>query len=183
MNPKLILHLLLFCLLSKNLYADPKLSKTDLIKVDFKVLAEKKKRLKAKDAALMPAYIQLLKDADALLNYKPVSVMDKTAFPPGGDKHDYMSIGPYWWPDSAKADGLPYIRKDGEVNPEVRDYPDKENMPKLCENVNLLAIAYYYSNDEKVCKTCSQIVAGLVPGYSNLHEPKPKIWTSGKRQE
>ena len=158
MTKKLILHVLLLCLVSKGLYADPKLSKTDLIKVDFKVLAEKKKRLKAKDASLMPAYKQLLKDADALLNYKPVSVMDKTAFPPSGNKHDYMSIGPYWWPDPAKADGLPYIRKDGEVNPEVRDYPDKENMPKLCENVNLLAIAYYYSNDEKYAKHAAKLL-------------------------
>lgn len=138
----------LFCCMSMAVYADPKLSKTDLVKVDFKVLAEKKKRVQAKDPNLMPAFKQLLADADKLLNYKPVSVMDKTAWPPSGNKHDYMSIGPYWWPDPSKPDGLPYIRKDGEVNPEVKDYPDKENMPKLCENVNLLALAYYYSGNE-----------------------------------
>ncbi len=26
-----------------------------------------------------------------------------------------MSVGPYWWPDPSKPDGLPYIRRDGEV--------------------------------------------------------------------
>lgn len=142
----IILCLLCFIMIRAN--ADPKLSKTDLVKVDFKVLAEKKKRVIAKDPALMPAFKQLLADADRLLKYKPVSVMDKAAWPPSGNKHDYMSIGPYWWPDPSKPDGLPYIRKDGEVNPEVKDYPDKENMPKLCENVNLLALAYYYSGNE-----------------------------------
>ena len=114
--------------------AQVKLSNTDLVKLDFNILAQKKKSL-AKDKTLQPAYKELLKNADALLNYKPVSVMDKTALPPSGSKHDYMSIGPYWWPDTTKPDGLPYIRKDGEVNPEVKDYQDKNNMPKLCENV------------------------------------------------
>jgi hypothetical protein len=28
-----------------------------------------------------------------------------------------MTLSPYWWPDSTKTDGLPYIRKDGERNP------------------------------------------------------------------
>ena len=36
----------------------------------------------------------------------------------GGDKHDYLSFGSYWWPDPDKPDGLPYIRRDGGVNPE-----------------------------------------------------------------
>lgn len=44
------------------------------------------------------------------------SVMDKTATPPGGDKHDYLSYAPYWFPDPSKKDGLPYIRKDGYRN-------------------------------------------------------------------
>ena len=28
------------------------------------------------------------------------------------------SVGPYWWPDPSKPDGLPYIRKDGHKNPD-----------------------------------------------------------------
>jgi hypothetical protein len=138
--------------------AQPKLSNTDLIKLDFKVLAEKKEKLKLKDASLMPAYNQLLKDADKLLNYKPVSVMDKTDFPPSGDKHDYMSLAPYWWPDPTKPNGLPYIRKDGEVNPEVKNFPDKENMPKLCENIYTLSLAYYFSNNEKYSAHASKLL-------------------------
>lgn len=46
------------------------------------------------------------------------SVVDKLRTPPSGVRHDYMSIGPYWWPNPASADGLPYVRRDGEVNPE-----------------------------------------------------------------
>ncbi len=137
--------------------AQVKLSNTDLVKLDFNILAQKKKSL-AKDKTLLPAYKQLLKNADALLKYKPVSVMDKIAVPPSGSKHDYMSIGPYWWPDITKPDGLPYIRKDGEVNPEVKDYQDKNNMPKLCENVYVLSLAYYFSGREKYAAHATKLM-------------------------
>ena len=91
---------------------------------------------------------ELEKDADALLSYGPVSVMQKTALPPSGDKHDYMSLAPYWWPDPSKPGGLPYIRKDGDINPEVKNYPDKNNMPVLCENIYKLSLAYHFSGKE-----------------------------------
>ena len=57
---------------------------------------------------------------DLSLSDGPWSVMDKQHVPPSGDKHDYMSLGPYWWPDPDKPDGLPYIRRDGEVVESLR---------------------------------------------------------------
>ena len=51
---------------------------------------------------------QLIQKADALLTIKPFSVVYKTGVPPSKNKHDYMSIGPYWWPDPTKKDGLPW---------------------------------------------------------------------------
>ena len=136
---------------------DSLLSKSDIVKLDFKTLAEKKSRVQAKDPDLMPAYEQLLLDADKLLDYAPVSVMQKAAFPPSGDKHDYMSIAPYFWPDSSKPNGQPYMNRDGVVNPEVRQYTDKTNMPIVCENIYLLSLAYYFSNDEKYAKQASKL--------------------------
>ena len=68
-----------------------------------------------------PALEALIQDADRALTAGPYSVMNKQLTPPSGDKHDYMSVGPYWWPDPAKKDGLPYIRKDGERNPDRND--------------------------------------------------------------
>jgi hypothetical protein len=60
-----------------------------------------------------PAIAVLLKEAHEALTAKAVSVMQKTQLPPSGDRHDYLSIAPYWWPDSTKPGGLPYIRRDG----------------------------------------------------------------------
>ena len=150
---------LIGCLFTSTLVAQKSaLSKSDMVKLDFKTLALSKEKIKANDAAVMPAYNQLIKDADALLKYKPVSVMDKTDLPPSGDKHDYMSIAPYWWPDPSKPNGVPYMRKDGQVNPEVKNFSDKENMPKLCEHIYNLSLAYYFSDDDKYAKHASKLL-------------------------
>lgn len=134
------------------------LSKSDMFKLDFTRLAFKKKQVQSGDSKLQHAYQYLIKEADQLLKYQPVSVMYKTAIPPSGDKHDYMSIAPYWWPDPSKPNGLPYIRRDGEINPEVETYSDKENMPTLCEHIYMLSLAYYFSDDEKYAAHASKLI-------------------------
>lgn len=111
-------------------------------------LEKNKKRVAAKDPSIMAAYKMLIKDADKALQFGPVSVMEKKNDPPSGDKHDYMSLAPYFWPDPNKPGGLPYIRKDGETNPEVKEYKDKEYQPLLCSNVQTLALAYYFSGEK-----------------------------------
>ena len=122
------------------------------------VLKKNKAAIAIKDASLMPAYKKLLKDADKALNEGPFSVLEKKNTPPSGDKHDYMSLAPYHWPDPSKPDGLPYIRKDGQTNPEVKEYKDKEYQPKMCELVNILALAYYFSDDEKYAEHAAKLL-------------------------
>lgn len=115
--------------------------------LNMQVLKNNKAKINNKDAKLTRAYKQLLSDAAKAMQFGPVSVMEKKGIPPSGDKHDYMSLAPYFWPDPSKPDGLPYIRKDGQTNPEVTEYKDKEYMPALCEAVHTLALAYYFSED------------------------------------
>jgi hypothetical protein len=76
-------------------------------------LAESRERLAAGDGALRPALDRLVAEADRALEFAPVSVTQKTRLAPSGDPHDYMSTGPYWWPDPDRPDGLPYRRRDG----------------------------------------------------------------------
>ncbi|MCY7361734.1 MAG: alginate lyase family protein, partial [Ignavibacteria bacterium] len=133
-----------FCILDQQVIAQ-----LNVFAIDGTVLLNNKNKISENDASLIPAYNQLIKDAASALKYGPVSVMEKTSVPPSGDKHDYMSLAPYYWPDPTKPDGLPYIRKDGETNPEVKLYKDKEYLPKLCESIYTLSLAYYFSNDAK----------------------------------
>jgi len=55
--------------------------------------------------------------ADEAMTQGPWSVTFETSPAASGDPHDYFSEGPYWWPDPDNPDG-PYIRRDGEINPD-----------------------------------------------------------------
>ena len=92
---------------------------------------------------------ELLKAADDALGRGPYSVTDKLRPVPGGTANDYASIGPYWWP-SKSGDGLPYTRRDGEVNPK-RDGPefDRSRIRDLANDMRALSLAWRISGDER----------------------------------
>lgn len=96
----------------------------------------------------MDAFKALMKNADKELARAPETVVDKNIIASSGDKHDYISIGPYWWPDPNKPDGLPYIRKDGERNPEIEKL-DRFKLSRFIRSVKTLTYAYYFSGDER----------------------------------
>ena len=140
------LFFLCFLILNTNLPAQ----KSQGIFIDFSETQQVKKQLQQKNSEFLPAYHALIEKADLALKEGTFSVMDKKRIPPSGDKHDYLSGGPYWWPDPSKPDGLPYIRKDGEVNPEMRgENVDPPAKSKMMENVETLAWAYYFSDEKK----------------------------------
>ncbi|MGB2806522.1 MAG: alginate lyase family protein, partial [Sedimentisphaerales bacterium] len=112
-------------------------------------LATTKARLNKGDQSLHPALKSLRLEADDALKQGPFSVMDKKLTPPSGDKHDYISLGPYWWPDPKKPDGLPYIRRDGRVNPEARtNETDRPAFGRMTSAIQALAPAWYFTNHE-----------------------------------
>lgn len=120
--------------------------------LDAQVLQLNKERLAYVDSNLKQAYWLLIKNADRALTRGPYSVTKKKNEPPSGDNHDYMSLAPYFWPDPSKSNGLPYIRKDGQTNPEVKEYLDKEHLQDMSGDVYLLAQAFYFSNNEQYAR-------------------------------
>ena len=100
----------------------------------------------------------LLKSANQALVQGPFSVMEKSVVPPSGDKHDYMSQGPYWWPDPSKPDGLPYIRRDGEVNPEREQLTDRSNLNAVMRNSEILSKAWILTADEKYAAKAAELI-------------------------
>ena len=105
--------------------------------------------VRAGDPRLKPALDRLRADAAAAMGEGPFSVTHKKRVPPSGDRHDYMSMGPYWWPDPGKPNGLPYIRRDGERNPESLEDLDSPRLAKLTDAVETLAHAYYFTGEEE----------------------------------
>ncbi|HEX6184685.1 MAG TPA: alginate lyase family protein [Pyrinomonadaceae bacterium] len=116
--------------------------------VDPRGLAETKRRILSGDKSLDAPLRKLEDDARKALGAASFSVTTKGATPPSGDKHDYMSQAPYFWPDPKRPGGLPYIRRDGERNPEINKITDHREMDRMVESVTALALAYYFRGDE-----------------------------------
>ncbi|PHX58650.1 MAG: hypothetical protein CK522_03020 [Opitutia bacterium] len=121
-------------------------------------LEKAKQAIAAGDPVLVGALKKLKQDAEKALLVAPASVTEKQKLPPSGDAHDYMSLAPYFWPDSAKPKGLPYLRKDGEVNPESRELAanDTLRVRALAATVEALALAYYFTAEEKYAAHAAQ---------------------------
>ena len=93
---------------------------------------------------------EIIRNGEVSLANGPYSVTDKPQPVAGASIHSYASIGPYWWPNPDTDDGLPYVRRDGEVNPE-RSGPefDKDRLRNLGSDMRALALAYHVTRDER----------------------------------
>ncbi|MGH9385342.1 MAG: alginate lyase family protein [Vicinamibacterales bacterium] len=92
---------------------------------------------------------RLLREAEKALIVGPFSVMQKARIAPSGDKHDFLTLAPYWWPDPTKPGGLPYIRRDGETNPESKRDTDDVPFGQMIEALKTLTAAYRETRDER----------------------------------
>jgi len=126
--------------------------------LDAKQLKETKTRILAGDKTLNDAIQKLESDARAALETGPFSVVTKDPIPPSGDKHDYMSQAPYFWPDPKIPGGLPYIRRDGERNPELNKITDHRSMDQMVASVETLALAYYFKGNEAYAAKALQLL-------------------------
>lgn len=162
-----------------NNVVDPKAEESTLKKpttnsltvFSVKMLKQAKLKIKSSDPEYVSVYQRLVKDADKALGEGPFSVMDKIRVAPSGDKHDYLSLAPYFWPDETKADGLPWIRRDGEVDPLSRDENvDEPNKVKCFKNIKLLSMAFYFSEKkEYAVKTLELLTTWFVKPETRMN--------------
>lgn len=94
------------------------------------------------------AYQNILRQAEKELQGGVYSVTYKEILPPSGNKHDYVSLSRYWWPNPDTQDNLPYVFKDGQSNPDLDKY-DRNRLGEMCSAVNTLSLAYFYSDDQR----------------------------------
>lgn len=143
------------------------------------------------------AKAQLLREAERWLTANAPSVMDKKRLPPSRSKHDYMSLSIYHWPNPDTADGLPYVTRDGQVNPEVADY-DRPAMARMVQAVETLALSYTITGEEKYARKAKALLhtwfvspdtrmnpnmlyAQYIPGDGGFDRPKryPAVYVPG----
>jgi Alginate lyase len=101
---------------------------------------------------------QLVTEADSYLSKKSPSVMDKIRIPPSGDKHDFLSLAPFHWPDDTKPSGIPYVYRDGEFNPEIYTAHDGIYMHRMIERVKILSVAYYITGNNVYANKTSELL-------------------------
>jgi len=116
-----------------------------------------RRHARAGNLANCPGMRRLLALAENALVSGPFSVADKNPVPPSGDKRDYLSLSVYFWPNPDTPDGLPYVPRDGEPNPEVSDY-DRPQLEGFSRTVDVLAIAYAATGDERFAEKASTLL-------------------------
>jgi alginate lyase len=126
--------------------------------VDAERLAQARAAIDRGDKDINAAWEKLQREANKALVGGPFSIVNKGVTPPSGDKHDYMSQAPYFWPDPKKQNGLPYIRRDGERNPEINNITDHKSLDDLETAVETLALAYYFKGDEAYAAKAVQLL-------------------------
>ena len=97
-------------------------------------------------------------EADKAMSAGPFSVMQKDSTPPSRDKHDYMSLAPYFWPNPDTPNHLPYVRRDGERNPEIKGISDHDQMGRMATSVRALALGYYFTANEKYAERAVRLL-------------------------
>src|SRR5437763_14871468 len=136
--------------------SDPSVPRTFLL--DARQLQLTRQRLHDSDKSLTAAWARLEREAQRTLGEGPFSIVNKAVTPPSGDKHDYMSQAPYFWPDPKSPNGLPYIRRDGERNPELNRITDHHSLDQIEAGVETLALAYYFNGDEGYATKAVQLL-------------------------
>ena len=131
-----------------------------LVQYNLEQLQALKKQIDSKTASseVLKQYRKLLKKADKLLDKDNPTVINKEILPPTKDKNDYLSISRYWWPDESKKKGLPWIRKDGDTNPDTQtDAVDRKRLGRFANYMNTLGLAYFFSKDDKYAKKAASM--------------------------
>jgi hypothetical protein len=100
---------------------------------------------------------RILTAADAALELSPISITDTRAPLSEGGPNDYYSNGDYWWPDPSQPDGLPFIRRDGETNPENFE-AHRRAVRQLRDAVAALGAAYRIAGEDRYAGKAAELL-------------------------
>ncbi|HYG21799.1 MAG TPA: alginate lyase family protein [Verrucomicrobiae bacterium] len=91
---------------------------------------------------------RIFRAADLALAMAPITITQFRAKLSEGGPHDFYSNGDYWWPNPNTTNGLPYVQRDGESNPE-NFAEHRRCVMRLRDAVAALAAAYSISGEER----------------------------------
>lgn len=123
-------------------------------------LAALKARLEAGDHVLAEGVSRLRELADVHLSGPAPTVTDKQSWPRSASANDYCSMAIYYWPDANKKNGLPYVRRDGAVNPESANTKryDAKRLERFVDALFHLSLAYYFTGEEAYARRTAEML-------------------------
>jgi len=104
---------------------------------------------------------KIVKEADKRVGKPVITITENENLQASKNPNDYFSIGRYFWPDPSKTDGLPWINRDGETNPDAVKASDEKKLSELIQSVEYLALAYYMTGDEKYGAEAARFLRGF----------------------
>lgn len=89
----------------------------------------------------------VMEKAQEALKAPVLHITDIASEKSAGSPHDYYSNGDYWWPNPDTDNGLPYIHRDGQTNPDNFN-GHRIIMRQMRTNVVFLTSAYVLTGEE-----------------------------------
>src|SRR5204862_3896645 len=98
---------------------------------------------------------RILKAANAALSLEPVTITTFRAKLSEGGPNDFYSNGDYWWPNPSTTNGLPYIQRDGQTNPD-NFLEHRRCIASLRDAVAALGAAYKITGEDRYAVKASR---------------------------
>ena len=105
--------------------------------------------------------IKIVKEADKRVGKPVITITENENLQASQDPHDYFSIGRYFWPDPNKPDGLPWINRDGETNPDAVKASDRDQIDEMIHAVEYFSLAYRLTGQEKYGAEAARFLRGF----------------------
>lgn len=104
---------------------------------------------------------KIVKEADKRMGKPVITITENENLQASKDPHDYFSIGRYFWPDPSKPDGLPWINRDGETNPDAVKASDEKKLGEMIHAVEYLSLAYFLTGKERYAEEAGRFLRGF----------------------
>ena len=104
---------------------------------------------------------KIVKEADKRMGTPVITITGNENLQASKDPHDYFSIGRYFWHDPSKPDGLPWINRDGETNPDAVKASDEKMLGEMIHAAEYLSLAYFLTGNEKYAVEAARFLRGF----------------------
>lgn len=102
---------------------------------------------------------RLRRDVAAVAAEGPWTVTSKTAIPPSGDSRDYCSWSEYFWPDPNQPDGLPWVLRDGHINPATKTgSQNADHLRMMANGAHAASLLAWLCDDEHAAELASLVI-------------------------